>query len=117
MPPFHGHTNADARNKALHQAAFTKLRDNSELLGKCLELLARWLHDPEQVACRPYLMQWHDLLTRRPIDKVAELVLNDTDGQTLRQCSPLGPALSPKERWAAFAAINSELQEAHQGGT
>lgn len=54
----HGHSRADARNLALHQAALSKLRVNPELKRPCLELVLRWLGRPEHAPARHWLDQW-----------------------------------------------------------
>ena len=49
------------------------------------------------------------MLTDWPIDRIAVLVLDPEGGQTLRRCSPLGPALTPTERWAALVEVNADI--------
>jgi hypothetical protein len=46
------------------------------------------------------------MLTDWPIERLAAVVLDPIDGLTLRQCSPLGPVLTPRERWAALAEVD-----------
>lgn len=43
------------------------------------------------------------------VERIGRVVLDVEAGQTLRQCSPLGPALTPRERWATLAAADAEL--------
>lgn len=99
----HGHKRADARHLLLHRLALEKLRQHPELRAPVLELLDRWLADVSLRPSHRWLAQWREMLTSWPFDRLAEAVLDQKDGQTLRQCSPLGPVLSPRERWAALA--------------
>jgi hypothetical protein len=48
------------------------------------------------------------MLSSWEVDRIAGVVLDPDEGQTLRQCSPLGPALTPRERWAVLAAADAE---------
>ena len=105
----HGHTKADARNLWLHRAALRKLREQPELRQPCLALVNRWLGEPEQAPSVRWLQRWREMLESWTDDRIAEIALDEKAGQTLRQCSPLGPALSPRERWRLLAEIESSL--------
>jgi hypothetical protein len=48
------------------------------------------------------------MLADWPIDRIEAAVLAEEAGQALRQCSPLGPALTPRERWAALEELNGQ---------
>jgi len=87
-----------------------RLRDEPGLIEPCLTLLESWLASPQQRPARVYLEQWHEMLRCWPIEKVAATVLDEHGGQALRQCSPLGPTLTPRERWALLAEINQQLK-------
>lgn len=106
----HGHSRADARNLHLHRAAFAKLRDEPALLQRCRALLETWLASPGQQPSRGYLEQWREMLDSWPLEQIAATVLDEASGQALRQCSPLGPVLSPRERWELLDEINEELR-------
>jgi hypothetical protein len=106
----HGHARSDARNLHLHRVAFEHLRASPELRLKCRDLLERWLASPDTAPSSPWLLQWREMLADWPIERIAETVLDPETGQTLRQCSPLGPALTPRERWAALRDAEQELQ-------
>jgi hypothetical protein len=108
----HGHAAADQRNLHLHRAAFARLRTRPELRRPCLLLVERWLGDPALQCARHWLRQWHDMLTDWPIERIEAAALAGESGQELRQCSPLGPALTPRERWAALREINRQLASA-----
>ena len=56
------------------------------------------------------------MLAAWPIERIAETVLEDETGQVLRQCSPLGPALTPRERWAALAEVSRAIGRAGGDG-
>lgn len=110
----HGHAKADHRNLALHRAALAKLERNPQLLTPVLALLDRWLKDEAQRSSWPHLHRWRALLTQWPFLQMASCVLDPEGGQVLRQCSPLGPVLSPQERWAAFKEADHEVREAEE---
>ena len=57
------------------------------------------------------------MLTSWTLERVAETVLDPVRGQTLRQCSPLGPALTPAERWRALAELELEHADASPQAT
>ena len=105
----HGHTKADARNLWLHRAALRNLRERPELRQPCLDLVIRWLEKPEQAPSARWLQQWREMLESWTDDRIAGIALDETAGQTLRQCSPLGPALSARERWRLLAEIEVSL--------
>jgi hypothetical protein len=105
----HGHRRADARNLHLHRAAIAKLRVDPTLRQRCLALVERWLATPDLRSSSRWLEQWRAMLGNWPLDRIAALVLDETEGQTLRQCSPLGPALTPRERWSLLREINARL--------
>ena len=105
-----GHRMSDLRHLHLHRMALEKLRERPALRRQCLELLDRWLASPEQAPSRTWLEQWREMLTDWPLERIAGTVLDPEGGQTLRQCSPLGPVLTPRERWAALAEVNRQVQ-------
>lgn len=102
----HGHAKADQRNLALHEAALAKLERKPELLEGVMALLDRWLLDTDHRPSWPYLRQWREMLTVWPFQRMAARVLDPDSGQVLRQCSPLGPTLTPRERSAVFMEAN-----------
>lgn len=107
--PRHGHARSDLRNLRLHERALVNLAADPQLRQRCLALAERWASSSDQAPSRPWLVAWRDMLRDWPIDRIAALVLHPDDGQMLRQCSPLGPALDPRERWAVLAAVRAEL--------
>ncbi len=109
-PGEHGHRQAELRNLHLHRAALAKLHDRPEFRKACLDLVERWLVQPSLQASRPWLEQWRDMLASWDWQRLAETVLDEAAGQTLRQCSPLGPVLSPRERWSLLAEVERQLQ-------
>lgn len=94
------------RHLRLHEVALAKLADSPTGRRACLDLLERWLIDPSLASARPYLVQWESMLRDWPVARIAGLVLDPSGGETLRKCSPLGPLLTPRERWAALAEVN-----------
>ena len=105
----HGHVAADRRNLALHRAALANLRRDPALRARCLALVTRWLAAPEHAPARAPLARWRDMLAGWSDDAIAAVVLDADEGQTLRQCSPLAPALTPQERWAVLRTVNRDL--------
>src|SRR5437667_3403312 len=83
----HGHARADARNLHLHRAALDNLRARPEQRHACARLVESWLAAPEAPA-RKWLEQWRDMLAEWPVERIAEVVLDEDRGQALRQCSP-----------------------------
>jgi len=102
----HGHARSELRNLHLHRAAFEKLRVHPELRRECLELVERWLTQAEQRASARSLAQWREMLSSWPVERIAAVVLDRDGGQTLRQCSPLAPTLTPRERWVLLDEAN-----------
>ena len=103
----HGHARAEARNLRLHQLAFEKMRRQPELKAKVLALLDRWIASEDQQPSRPWLLKWREMLQSWPIDRMTQEVLDREGGETLRQCSPLAPVLTPRERWAALKLVST----------
>src|SRR5512138_2024986 len=101
----HGHVKTDRRNERLHEAALEKLRLHPELMPTVLALLDRWLTLEELRSSRSWLMQWREMLTSWPFQRLRDTVLDKERGQTLRQCSPLGPVLTARERWALLEEV------------
>jgi len=99
----HGHSKADLRNWHLHRVALEKLQRHPELLSAVLGLLDGWLGDDNLRSSRPWLEQWREMLTAWPFERMRATLLDPERGQTLRQCSPLGPVLTAQERWQALA--------------
>lgn len=108
----HGHSKADARNLWLHRAALGNLAKNPELRLRCLASLERWLAQDSFASSRSYLEQWRRMLTEWTDEQIAELILDAEKGQTLRQCSPLGPTLTPQERWRLLRELRDESRSA-----
>jgi hypothetical protein len=108
----HGHRKADFRNLELHRAALAKLEAQPELLPLVLALLDRWLAEENQRPSWPWLRQWREMLSEWPFSRLSTLVLDEHQGQSLRQCSPLGPVLTPRERQSVFQAANTRIQAA-----
>ncbi|MGH7859206.1 MAG: hypothetical protein ACREQY_17905 [Candidatus Binatia bacterium] len=107
--PSRGHVRSDLRHLHLHRVALDKLRRHPELRQSCLALVEQWLRHEENEPSRPWLTRWREMLSSWSLDRIAETVLDPEGGQTLRQCSPLAPALTPQERWAALEEVEQSL--------
>lgn len=115
-PLSHGHARADRRNLHLHARAIENLRRRPELRARVLELLERWLAGESTASSRAWLDEWRVLLRDEDVDRLAAVVLDPERGQSLRQCSPLGPALTPGERWEALREVNEALRRERRDG-
>ncbi len=104
----HGHHRADVRSLYLHRAALEKLRQEPEQRQACLRLVEQWLAVPDQPAAR-WLVAWREMLTSWPFERLQAVLLDEAGGQTLRQCSPLGPLLTPPERWRVLEEANRAI--------
>ncbi|MBI4601704.1 MAG: hypothetical protein HY721_07070 [Planctomycetes bacterium] len=101
----HGHADADERNLALHRLALEKLRAAPEEgVLKVLALLDRWLAMPHLKRQAPLLREWREVL-RLPVQEIEARVLSEA-GQELRQCSPLGVLIDPRERFAVYRRLS-----------
>jgi hypothetical protein len=100
---------SELRHRHLHRRAFEKLGSHPELRSQCLALVEDWITRPEHEHADPWLQEWRQMLADWPIDRIAAVVLDPERGQTLRRCSPLGPALTPRERWTALAEVNRDI--------
>jgi hypothetical protein len=85
-----------------------KLRRHPELSRSCVALLDEWLGRKEYAASAQWLLQWREMLSTWTLQQIADVVLDPEGGQTLRQCSPLAPVLTPQERWAALEEIERQ---------
>jgi hypothetical protein len=106
----HGHWASDVRHLELHRVALENLRARPDLVEACLGLVDDWLVREDLQASRVWLEQWREMLSTWSVDRIAAVVLDEEIGQTLRQCSPLSPALTPQERWTALAEVNRRLE-------
>lgn len=104
----HGHARSDLRHLHLHRVAMEKLRCHPELRRTCVALLDEWLGQKEHAASTQWLLQWREMLSSWTLQQIADVVLDPESGQTLRQCSPLAPVLTPQERWAALEEIERQ---------
>ena len=108
--PLERPSRSELRHQHLHRRAFEKLGIQPELRSQCLALVDDWITRPEQEHARPWLQEWRRMLADWSIDRIAAVVLDPERGQTLRRCSPLGPALTPRERWAALAEVKRDIE-------
>ena|SRR5437879_6463641 len=97
----------DQRSLALDRAVLEKLRTEPALLAKALATLEGWMqHRGETVPA--VWQEWHGILTRRPLERIAELLAGtDETARRLRQSSPFCGILTPAERLAIFKDYES----------
>ena len=110
----HGHAASDLRNLELHRVALDKLRMSPHLQQRCLALVDQWMARAEHRPALSYLERWREMLAGWPLERISAVVLDPEGGQALRQCSPLGSALSPQERWAILRDVNSRMARSTQ---
>ena len=97
----HGHSKSERRNLALHKVAFRNLRsDPGGGKLKLARLLEKWLNVPHLKRQVPLLEEWRRIL-ELPIDRLETRVLGDS-GQALRQSSPMGVLITPRERFEVY---------------
>jgi hypothetical protein len=101
----HGHERADERNLALHRLALEKLRlEPVDGRRRARELLDRWSAMPHLSRQLPFLLEWRRLLELSP-EELESTILSES-GQQLRQCSPLGVLISPRERFELYEKLS-----------
>jgi hypothetical protein len=97
----HGHSKSERRNVALHKLAFRKLR--SDPVGgreRIVRLLEAWLRAPHLRRQAPLLEEWRRILDLS-IDDLESRILGEA-GESLRQSSPMGVLITPRERFAVY---------------
>jgi len=83
---------------AFHRQAIARLRGDARLLEQARGTLQRWRQQRGDTRSDAYLDQWARLL-EGGVDEVERAVCaEDERAATLRNASPLGFVLSPKER-------------------
>jgi hypothetical protein len=86
---------------ALHRLIVERLRADPSALAKAIAVLDRWHAQLGPLPSDPYANEWRSLL-RAGVDSVERAVCVETDhAATLRNCSPLGFLISPRERQQA----------------
>lgn len=105
-----GHRRIELRSLAMHRAIADKLRANPALLAIASENLDRW--SIMNGRSQPYWDAWREIL-RCPLDEILNLIVEDSERMTaMRQATPFGGVLEPKERWAIFAEFESSRSKA-----
>jgi hypothetical protein len=88
----------DQRSLELHRLIARRLREHPQRLERVRQTLARWktIVDPRS---QPYVVQWQRLVDTG-MDAVLSVAVEDSErAAALRQCTPLGGVLTPRERW------------------
>jgi hypothetical protein len=97
----------DARSLALDRAVADKLSAEPGLLDRALRTLARWV-EQRQPAVPSVLLEWHEILTGWPQERILELLTSpEKTPQRLRQSNPFCGILSPEERLAILKEYES----------
>src|SRR4030095_14656360 len=100
----HGHEKADERNLALHRLALRKWKDDPQAAKeKVLAVLDRWGTMPHLQGQAALLKRWRTMLDL-PVRELEAAILGES-GQQLRQASPLGVLISPKERFLVYREL------------
>ena len=101
------HQRLDQRSLELHRLIAERLRQHPERLEGVRRTLARWavIVSPHS---QPYVAQWQRLVDAG-MEAALAVALEDSErASTLRQCSPFGSVLAPKERFAFFKQWSSD---------
>lgn len=95
------HQLLDRRSLELHQLIAARLREHPERLDRVRQTLARWriIVGPRS---QPYVVEWQRLVDAGLEAALAKAVEDSEHATALRQCSPFGSVLTPKERFAFF---------------
>jgi hypothetical protein len=97
----------DARSLALDRTVADKLRAEPGLLDRARRTLDRWL-EQRQPAVPAVLLEWHEILTRWPLESILDLLTSPEETpRRLRQSSPFCGILSPEERLAILKEYGS----------
>jgi len=97
----------DARSLALDRAVADKLSAEPGLLDRARRTLARWV-EQRQPAVPSVLLEWHEILTGWPQERILELLTSpEKTPQRLRQSNPFCGILSPEERLAILKEYES----------
>lgn len=96
-------TYSEDRSLQYHRAILSQARKNEDILTRAVQQLERMrLKKPNLIGV---WTRWDSIL-KGSIDDIAEVVLADTpDAGLLRQHSPLGDAMTPRERNALWRSI------------
>lgn len=92
------HEELDQRSLALHQLVIARVERDPSLLARAQTTLARW-QKTSSVRTQPALLQWAKVLAQGLKAVKQAALLQDDEGQNLRQSSPLACLLTPRERW------------------
>lgn len=89
------HDTSDRQSLTLTQAAVDCLQAKPDSIAQVLQTLDHWdrISGPETL---PLRIEWRRILVQRDW---ARALAADGFAQQLRQASPLGKALSPRQRW------------------
>lgn len=95
------------RSLAMDKAIASKLRAQPELLQRAKETLQNWIRQ-RQPAVPQVMLEWQEILTTWPFDKVLDLLTCSDQGPArLRQSSPFCGILTQEERMRIFQEYES----------
>src|SRR5262245_35294189 len=90
------HDLAMERSLAFHREIARRLLQDSTILEKARVSVRGWMMDNP---ARPYALRWARILEQPPESVAAFIVDRSELAQELRQSSPFGGVLDPRERW------------------
>ena len=97
----------DQRSLAFDRAIAGMIRAQPDLLHHAQAVLDRWMQQ-RQPAVPPALLQWHEILSRWPLEKILDLLTSaEEEPRRLRQSSPFCGILSPQARLAILKEYES----------
>jgi hypothetical protein len=100
------HRAAEQRSLRYHAAIARRIADDPSIVKRALKRVERWLED-ESVA-HHYASGWQEALSGTTEALRAFLVDSSENARAFRQVSPFAGVLTPRERWALWAAKDDD---------
>lgn len=100
------HRKAERRSLRYHAAIAARLTIDPTIVVRAKQRVERWLADG--TVARHYAEGWRAQLAAPPESLRAFLIDPSETARAFRQVSPFAGVLSPRERWALWAANESD---------
>jgi len=95
---------SEQRSRALHVAIAERVRDDPSIIARARTRVASWRSNGG--AHRYYCDAWDDVL-EQPVEAIVAFLLDAERSEELRQVSPFGGVLAPRERWEILRAVRA----------
>jgi hypothetical protein len=100
------HRKAEQRSLRYHAAIAERLTNDPAIVVRAKQRVERWLADGS--VARHYAEGWQAQLTA-PLESLRAFLIDPSEtARAFRQVSPFAGALSPRDRWALWAASESD---------